>query len=147
MGTLDRLRTWIGDLLGRGSADDPAVDEPASGGGPGGAAADYECAVCGTPVEEPAGECPLCHSTETVAAGADPGEAETAGSATEHTAAADPTTEATLRETLGEDPLDRHAGKWERLDDGGYRVERPDGGVERTDSRAGARALLAELYG
>ncbi|MFB6218788.1 MAG: hypothetical protein ABEH77_06365 [Halobacteriaceae archaeon] len=128
---LGRLRAWVRSLLGR----EPEPEQ-------------YRCAVCGTAVEDPGGECPLCHSTDIVAGdrssedGSDPG-------GTRHAVAADPETEAALSEALGgeNDPLTRHEGKWERADSGRYRVEAPDGGVEGVDSRGEARALLRRYYG
>lgn len=134
MGLLDRLRGWLRGLLGR---------EPRGSGDDGDGTPEYRCAVCGTAVEDPDGECPLCRSTDIVA-----GEAgsDGAGSATEHAAAADPATETKLGDVLEEGPLEQHADRWERVD-GGYRIERPDGGIERVDSRGEARAVLARLYG
>lgn len=134
MGLLDWIRTWLGGLLGRDPEAEPTDDA---------VTAEYRCAVCGTEVGDPDGECPLCRSTEIVAGNADP---DDGGSASEHTVEADPTTEAALRGVLDGGPLEEHADRWERVDDG-YRIERPEGGTERADSRAEARALLSRLYG
>lgn len=131
MGPFDRFTTWLRGLLGR---------EPAAGPEP---TAEYRCVVCTTAVEDPDGECPLCHSTELLAA--DAAELDDVSGATERTVETDPEIESALRETLGEDPLEAHADRWERRD-GGYRVEGPDGGVERPATRAELRATLRRLY-
>jgi len=134
MGLFDGIRAWVRAALGREADGDTADSETT---------AEYRCGVCGTEVEDPDGECPLCRSTEVVTGDADDGDDV---SATEHAVDADPATEATLREVLEDGPLDQHADRWERVEDG-YRIERPGGGTERVDSRAEARAVLLRLYG
>ena len=136
MGLLDRLRAWWARRFGSGSADAGADS-----------AADYECAVCGTAVDDPEGECPLCRSTDLVPAGsgADAGGdgSGPAGGRRERVAAADADEEAVdrLRE-LREDGelLQRYADRWEALD-GRFRVETSDG-TREVDSREEVAALL-----
>jgi hypothetical protein len=151
---LDRLRRWLGSLFGTdtdGAEADAGVVEPSDDSGE---TADYHCAVCGTPVGDPDGECSLCHSTDvvpaddaTTASAAESG--LDAGSATEHSVAADTEAEQRLADLLAGDgdPMEVHAERWERADDGdGYRVERPDGGTERVADETELRAVLGRLY-
>jgi uncharacterized Zn finger protein (UPF0148 family) len=131
MGLLDRLRAWWRRRFGSGSADE-AADR----------AAGYECAVCGTPVEDPDGECPLCRSTDVVPAGsADGAAADPSAGARERVATADDGAVDRLEE-LREDGelLRRHADRWQPVD-GGFRVETSDG-TREVDSREEAAALL-----
>ena len=131
MGLLDRLRAWWRRRFGGGSGD------------AGAARAAHECAVCGTAVEDPAGECPLCRSTDVVPAGSaagDGGDAAAAG-ARRRVETADEAAVDRLRE-LREDGelLQRHADRWEPVD-GGFRV-RTGNGTREVDSREEAAALL-----
>ncbi|MFB6281903.1 MAG: hypothetical protein ABEH40_07790 [Haloferacaceae archaeon] len=52
-GLLGRLRSWLGGLFG-GSAAESGTATAGAG----------TCAVCGTPVEDPADGCPLCGATD-----------------------------------------------------------------------------------
>jgi hypothetical protein len=131
MGLLDRLRAWCRRRFGSGrAAEDP---HPASG---------YECAVCGTPVDDPGGECPLCRSTDVAPPGStDDAEAASPGGARERVLAADDGAVDRLKE-LREDGelLQRYADRWQPVD-GGFRVETSDG-TREVDSREEAAALL-----
>lgn len=120
MTLLDRLRTWWRRRVADGRSADPAEDA--------GAAVDYECAVCGTVVEDPTGECPLCRSSEIV-----PAETATKGDVggsieRPHTRQEDGTL------------LQRYNEYWQEAG-GNYRVETSDG-TRVVDSREEAAALL-----
>lgn len=62
MGLLDRLRAWLRSRIGGGET--VAIE--------GAPTYDYVCGVCGTGVDDPDAECPLCRSSDLVADGAGP---------------------------------------------------------------------------
>lgn len=131
MGVLARLRAW----WRRFRAGDPA-DAPAG----------YECAVCGTSVDEAGGSCPLCRSTDVVRAGADvdaeSGDESATGSKTARRVAANDDGSVDRLRELREDGelLERYADRWQSVD-GGFRVE-TSGGTRVVDSREEVVALL-----
>lgn len=132
MTLLDRLRTW----WRRRVADSRSADRDEDAG----AAVDYECAVCGTVVKDPAGECPLCRSSEIV-----PAETATEGDATAAThrpVGSDAGGSIERPRTRQEDGmlLQRYNEYWQEAG-GNYRVETSDG-TRVVDSREEAAALL-----
>lgn len=64
---LSGLLRKVKSLFGLGEADETATGERVKGSTE--PPADYECAVCGTAVDDPDDQCPLCRSTDVVAAG------------------------------------------------------------------------------
>lgn len=74
MGVLERLRGWWRSVTG----DDGDVETTVEGTG----TYDYECSVCGTGVDEPDADCPLCRSSDVVAADARPPSATSTGGST-----------------------------------------------------------------
>lgn len=140
MGVFARLRAWWRRRAWSRSG--------APGAGPaGGGAADYECGLCGTGVDDPGGQCPLCRGTDVVPAGADAtpdADGETAGPATverREAATADEESVERLRTLRAEgELLERYADRWRPVD-GGFRVETGDG-TRVVDSREEVVALL-----
>ena len=143
MGFLARLRAWWHRRAWSRS------DAGAAGaGGP----ADYECAVCGTGVDDADGSCPLCRGTDVVPAGAnvdddrdaDGGaEAESGAAAVDRrrVTPADEESVERLRRLRAEDELlERYADRWRPVD-GGFRVETRDG-TRVVDSRDEVVAML-----
>lgn len=131
MGILARLRSWWRRFRSGDAAASPAG---------------YECAVCGTAVDDADGSCPLCRSTDVVRAGASTdadsgGESAAEANASRHVAASDDATVGRLRE-LREDGelLERYADRWQSVD-GGFWVE-TSGGTRVVDSREEVVALL-----
>jgi hypothetical protein len=135
MGHLDRLRAWW-----RRKIASPDPDATAEAG----SVSEYECAVCGTSVEGPDGECPLCRSTDVVPAGGSDGEGDRddpPSGGRRHVSAGDDASVERLRDLRGDDEvLRRYADRWEQVD-GGLRVETSDG-TRVVDSREEAAALL-----
>lgn len=73
MSLLARVRSFLGGLFGRGGEEADATETPAADAADSDATAapeapaEYECSICGSPVADPAGPCPLCRSTDVVA--------------------------------------------------------------------------------
>lgn len=146
MGVLDRLARAIRRLLGKGDSDADAGGGSADSGE---GAAEYRCSVCGTPVADPDGECPLCRSTDVVPADGDGenGEPEAgSGGSPRETALAEDAAPTVGDVLSGRDLLAAHEDRWHR-EDGGYRVSLPDGGMERAASKDEVRTLLFRHYG
>lgn len=140
MGPLARVRAWWRGLFGDGDAGPDA-----------GASSGHECAVCGTGVDDPEGQCPLCRSTDVVRAGTRDGESESGVDAEGESAAEPPGSRRVetgddasvdrLRELRADgEVLARHADRWRSVD-GGFRVETSDG-TRTVDSRTEVVALL-----
>lgn len=66
---LSRLLAKAKSLLGLDTAESPTEENASRGGAAAESTAAYECAVCGTEVSDPEGTCPLCRSSDVVAAG------------------------------------------------------------------------------
>lgn len=115
MGLLRSLLNWVRGTIGPSARTAPADPE-----------GDFRCGICGTAVTGPDATCPLCGSSDAVAADEVPARADglSGAGAAEHSVA-DDTGTAAARLADG-DLLARHAGRWERVD-GGYRVRLPDG--------------------
>lgn len=138
MGVLARLRAWWRRRFGSGDA---GADAPAG----------YECAVCGTGVDGPAGACPLCRSTDVVLVGTREGGSETdvdvegeparGGPGSRRVDTDDGASVDRLRELRADgEVLERHADRWRSVE-GGFRVETSDG-TRSVDSREEVVALL-----
>lgn len=145
MWLVDALRERLRGLFGGGESTDEQRTGTASGASKaeteGATGPAFECAVCGTAVEDPEGPCPLCRGTEVVAAGSEVGADDDSG--TDETVRVETDDEATdrLRELRSDDPLVAHADRWEARAGGDYRVELPDG-VEYVETQEAVRELL-----
>lgn len=155
MGLIDSLVRWIGRIvpgLAPGAESEPGTEEPDPAESEAGKPA-YECAICGTPVDDPGEGCPLCGSTDIVPEGEsrDPRDGEVLrGRGARETAVADEGASPTIDEVLGEgDLLSAYADRWERVggDPGRYRVSLPDGEVTHAASKDEVRSLLFRRYG
>jgi hypothetical protein len=135
MGLLDRLRAWWRAAIGTSSGE-PGEPKPTGA---------FECAVCGTGVDDPEGPCPLCQSTDIVPSGEPAESAADRPAATERRVADDADSVEKLRELRADgEVLERHADCWRPVD-GGFAVETPDD--ERVvDSRAAVIDLLRRHY-
>ncbi|MFB6154541.1 MAG: hypothetical protein ABEJ22_01515 [Haloferacaceae archaeon] len=77
MSLLSRIRAFFSSLFGgageRGESAGEEAGDAAAGAGGGATTAEaeaaYRCSICGTPVDDPEGSCPLCRSTDVVPAG------------------------------------------------------------------------------
>lgn len=147
MSVLDVVRAWLGRRFGGDeSADAAAASESAeantssaserSAGDPA-----YECAVCGTPVSDPEGPCPLCNGTDVVPAGSDAAADDDPGGTGTTTRVVSDDASERLRDVRAGNVLAANADRWERVDDG-FRVE-VDDGVRYVETRAAVRRLLA----
>ncbi|MGM0592041.1 MAG: hypothetical protein ACQETI_10525 [Halobacteriota archaeon] len=86
-GFLGRLRNWLGGLLGSRSEEETPTEAQKAGRTVRESTArtqepSHRCTVCGTPVDDPTGGCPLCKGTEFEAVGDEGG---SKASATEST--------------------------------------------------------------
>lgn len=136
---LTRVIRWVKSLLGA----EPVEPTPPEAEG-------YACAVCGTPVEGPDEECPLCRSSDIVPAG-DDGETDAGADGLHGGGPAEVTGGAsgpTITEVLGAegDLLSAYADYWE-ADGNRYRVALPDGSETYVESKDDVRAVLFDAYG
>jgi hypothetical protein len=150
MALLDRLRAWWRRIRGgAGGAD--ATDAR------GKAETEYECAVCGTGVDDPEGPCPLCRATDVVPADstggtdgqppADRGDRDDGPLAGDrHVAPGDDASVERLRDLRADgELLERYADRWEPVD-GGFQVE-TENGTRVVDSREEVAAVLRAADG
>lgn len=145
MALLDRLRSWWRSLVGGEQREGDVEDaEPSF---------EYRCAVCGTGVEGPDEQCPLCRSSDVVRADeagggssdTDPAADDAPTMGERRSGTADDASVETLR-AIREDGalLERHAERW-TPDAEGFRVETPDGEVV-VDSRDALVERLRRHY-
>ncbi len=119
MSVLDRLRAWWRGLVG-GERVEAEVDDT-------GVSA-YECAVCGTSVDDPEGPCPLCNGTDVVAVAERPSTTSDPVEPAETRRPDDASASADRLRSLREvgDVLERHQDRWKPVDEG-ILVETDDG--------------------